>query len=55
MSPDPLPHDALHRRVSAAMGKQDPHAFSQPRMRPDQGCVALVSVRSVLLRIPGCF
>jgi hypothetical protein len=54
MSPDPLPHDALQWRVSAAMGKPDPHAFSQPRMRPDQGCVALVSVRSFLPHIPGC-
>jgi hypothetical protein len=54
MSPDPLPHDALYRRVSVAMGKPDPHALSQPQMRPDQGCVALVSARPFLLHIPVC-
>jgi hypothetical protein len=36
------------------MGKPDPHAFSQLRMRPDQGCVTLVSVRSFLLHTLGC-
>jgi hypothetical protein len=54
MSPDPLPFDALQWRVSAAMGKPDPHAYSQLRMRPDQGCVTLVSVRSFLLHTSGC-
>jgi hypothetical protein len=54
MSPDPLPFDALQWRVSAALGKPDPHAFSQLRMRPDQGCVTLVSVRSFLLHTLGC-
>ncbi len=54
MSPDPLSSDALQWRVSAAMGKPDPHAYSQLRMRPDQGCVTLVSVRSSFLRMSGC-
>jgi hypothetical protein len=54
MSPDPLPFDALQWRVSAALGKPDPHAFSQLRMRPDQGCVTLVSVLSFLLHTLGC-
>jgi hypothetical protein len=54
MSPDPLPFDALQWRVSAAMGKPDPHAFSQLRMRLDQGCVTLVSVCSFLLHTLGC-
>jgi hypothetical protein len=54
MSPDPLPFDALQWRVSAAMGKPDSHAFSQLRMRLDQGCVTLVSVRSFLLHTSGC-
>jgi hypothetical protein len=54
MSPDSLSLDALQWRVSAAMGKPDPHAFSQPRMRPDQGCVTLVSVCSFLLHTSGC-
>jgi hypothetical protein len=53
MSPDPLPFDALQWRVSAALGKQDPHAFSQPPMRPDRGCVTLVSVRFFLLHTSG--
>jgi hypothetical protein len=54
MSPDPLPFDALQWRVSAALGKPDPHTFSQLRMRPDQGCVTLVSVRSFLLYTSSC-
>jgi hypothetical protein len=54
MSPDPLPFDALQWRVSAAMGKPDSHAYSQLRMRPDQGCVTLVSVHSLLLHTSGC-
>jgi hypothetical protein len=49
MSSDPLPFDVLHRRVSVALGKPDPSAFSQPLMRPDQGCVTLMSVHSFLL------
>jgi hypothetical protein len=53
MSPDPLPFDALQWRVSAALGKQDPHAFSQLPMRPDRGCVTLVSVRFFLLHTSG--
>jgi hypothetical protein len=43
MSPDPLPFNVLQWRVLAAMGKSDPHAYSQLRMRPDQGCATLVS------------
>jgi hypothetical protein len=54
MSPDPLPFDALQWRVSAAMGKPNPHAYSQLRMRPDQGCVTLVSIHSLLLQTSGC-
>jgi hypothetical protein len=49
MSSDPLPLDVLHGRVSVALGKPDPSAFSQPFMRPDQGCVTLVSVHFFLL------
>jgi hypothetical protein len=54
MSPDPLPFDALQWRVSVALGKPDPHAFSQLLMRPDRGCVTLVSVRFFLLHTSGC-
>jgi hypothetical protein len=53
MSPDPLPFDALQWRVSAALGKQDPHAFSQLLMRPDRGCVTPVSVRFFLFHTSG--
>jgi hypothetical protein len=44
MSSDPLPFDALQCRVSVALGKPDPHAFSQ----------LLMSVRSFLLHTLGC-
>jgi hypothetical protein len=54
MSPNPLSFDALQWRVSVALGKSEPHAFSQLLMRPDQGCVTLVSVRSFLLHTLGC-
>jgi hypothetical protein len=54
MSSDPLPFDVLHGRVAVALGKLDPSAFSQPLMRPDQGCVTLVSVRSFLPLASGC-
>jgi hypothetical protein len=54
MSSDPLPIDVLHGRVAVALGKPDASAFSQPLMRPDQGCVTLVSVRSFLLLASGC-
>jgi hypothetical protein len=54
MSSDPLPFDVLHGRVSVALGKPDPSAFSQPLMRPDQGCVTLVSVHSFFLLASDC-
>jgi hypothetical protein len=46
MSSDPLPADNLHRRVAGA--------FSQLSMRPDRGCVSLVSVRSFFLLVSDC-
>jgi hypothetical protein len=54
MSSDPLPNDVLHGRVAVALGKPDASAFSQPLMRPDHGCVTLVSVRSFLLLASDC-
>jgi hypothetical protein len=54
MSADPLPFDALQWRVSVALGKPDPHAFSQLLMRPDRGCVTQVSARSFPLHTSGC-
>jgi hypothetical protein len=54
MSSNPLPIDVLHGRVAVALGKPDASAFSQPLVRPDKGCVTLVSVRSFLLLALGC-
>jgi hypothetical protein len=54
MSSDPLPIDVLYGRVAAALGKPDASAFSQPLMRPDRGCVSLVSVRSFFLLASDC-
>jgi hypothetical protein len=54
MSSDPLPIDVLHGRVVVALGKSDASAFSQPLMRPDHGCVTLMSVRSFFLPVSDC-
>jgi hypothetical protein len=54
MSSDPLPIDDLHRRVAVTLGKPDAGALSQPLMRPDRGCVSLVSVRSFFLLASNC-
>jgi hypothetical protein len=54
MSSDPLPVDVLHGRVAVALGKPDASALSQPLMRPDHGCVSLVSVRSFFLLASDC-
>jgi hypothetical protein len=54
MSSDPLPADDLHRWVAGTVGKLDTGAFSQLLMRPDRGCVSLVSVRSFFLLVSGC-
>jgi hypothetical protein len=54
MSSDPLPADDLHRRVAGTVGKLDAGAFSQLSMRPNRGCVSLVSVRSFFLLVSDC-
>jgi hypothetical protein len=54
MSSDPLPVDDLHRRVAFTLGKPDAGALSQPLMRPDRGCVSLVSVCSFFLLASDC-
>jgi hypothetical protein len=54
LSSDPLPIDVLHGRVAVALGKPHASAFSQPLMRPDHGCVTLVSVRSFFLPASNC-
>ena len=46
MSSVPLPADDLHRRVAAMVGKLDAGALTQSSMRPECGCISLVSVRS---------
>jgi hypothetical protein len=40
--------------VAVALGKLDASAFSQPLMRPDRGCVSLVSVRSFFILASDC-
>jgi hypothetical protein len=54
MSSDPLPVNNLHRRVAVTMGKPDVGALSQSLMRPDHGCVSLVSVRSFFFLASDC-
>jgi hypothetical protein len=54
MSSDLFPVDDLHRRVVVTLGKLDAGALSQPLMRPDRGCVSLVSVRSFFLLASDC-
>jgi hypothetical protein len=49
MSSGPLPADDLHRRVAGTVGRLDAGALTQLSMRPDRGCVSLVSVCSFLL------
>jgi hypothetical protein len=54
MSSDPLPTDDLHRRVAGKVAKLEAGTFSQPLMRPDRGCVSLVSIRSFFLLASDC-
>jgi hypothetical protein len=54
MSSIPLPADDLHRRVAGTIGKLDAGTFTQVSMRPDRGCVSLVSVRSFFLFVSDC-
>jgi hypothetical protein len=54
MSSAPLPADDLHRRVADTVGRLDAGARTQLSMRPDRGCVSLVSVRSFFLLVSHC-
>jgi hypothetical protein len=54
MSSDPLPIEDLHRRVADTLGKSDAGVLSQLSMRPDRGCVSLVSVRYFFLLVSDC-
>jgi hypothetical protein len=49
MSSVPLSADDLHRRVADTVGKLDAGALTQLPMRPECGCMSLVSVRSFFL------
>jgi hypothetical protein len=51
MSSVPLPANDLHGRVAATVGKLDAGALTQPSMRPERGCISLVSVRSFFLLV----
>jgi hypothetical protein len=54
MSSVPLPADDLHRRVAGTVGKLDVNALTKLSMRPDRGCVSLVSVRSFFFLVSDC-
>jgi hypothetical protein len=54
MSSDPLLVDDLHRWVADTVEKSNASALCQLLMRPDRGCVSLVSVRSFFLLVSDC-
>jgi hypothetical protein len=54
MSLVPLPADDLHRRVAGTIGRLDAGALTQLSMRPDRGCVSLMSVCSFFLLVSDC-
>jgi hypothetical protein len=54
MSSVPLPADDLHRRVAGTVGRLDAGALTQLSMRPERGCVSLVSIRSFFLLVSDC-
>ena len=54
MSSASLSTDDLLRRVASTVGRLDDGVLNQPPMRPDHGCVSLVSVRSFFLLASDC-
>jgi hypothetical protein len=54
MSSVPLSADDLRRQVAGTVGRLDADALTQPLMRPECGCVSLVSVRSFSYLVSGC-
>jgi hypothetical protein len=54
MSSVPLSADDLRRWVAGTVGRLDAGALTQPLMRPERGCVSLVSVRSFSFLVSGC-
>jgi hypothetical protein len=53
MSSPSLSADDLHRRVAGTVGRLDAGALTQSVMRPECGCVSLVSVRSFSYLVSG--
>jgi hypothetical protein len=54
MSSVPLSADDLRRRVAGTVGRLDAGALTQPLMRPERGCMSLVSVRSFFFLVSDC-
>jgi hypothetical protein len=54
MSLASLPDDDLRKQVAGTVGRLDAGALTQPAMRPDQGYVSLVSIRSFSYIAPSC-
>jgi hypothetical protein len=54
MSSVPLSADDLHRQVAGTVGKLDAGALTQLPMRPECGCMSLVSVRSSFFLVSDC-
>ena len=54
MSSVPLSADDLRRRVAGTVGRLDAGALTQSLMRPERGCVSLVSIRSFSYLASGC-
>jgi hypothetical protein len=54
MSLVPLPADDRHRRVTGTTGRLDAGALTQLPMRPERGCMSLVSVHSFFLLVSDC-
>jgi hypothetical protein len=54
MSSVSLSVDDLLRRVAGTVGRLDVGALTLPLMRPERGCVSLVSVRSFSYLVSGC-
>jgi hypothetical protein len=54
MSSVPLLADDLHRRVAGTVGRLDAGGLTQLPMRPERGCMSLVSVRSFFLLVSDC-
>jgi hypothetical protein len=54
MSSVSLSTDVLRRRVAGTVGRLDAGALTQPLMRPERGCVSLVSVCSFSYLVSGC-